>query len=231
MAERFFIRQLQSRTVYRDDNGKFVKREQAIRRGLRPSTETYYVYKRADGKRVSASVAEKSKKKIVTVTRTGDLLQRQSKEVKKKVREIMPEPSFQETAGQQFNSMVNDAIDRNAKVGVQFGGNLYELTPQQMPDLQAFYHEMEAEYIRLFKDITGGVYLTFLHAISPDLSSEVYDFDVMHQTGDIVQGQNLENRGLDSNLNESNDPRIQAANEAFRNKQIGLWNKYFGDKN
>ena len=52
----------------------------------------------------------------------------------------------------------------------------------------------------------------------------------MHQTGDIVQGQNLESRGLDSNLNESNDPRIQAANEAFRNKQIGLWNKYFGDK-
>lgn len=208
-SQRYFTRKLVSRSVYRDERGKFVKKTEAIRKGIIPVTQRYYEYRDAKGKRISKSKAEKSKKKVITITQNGELLRRESTKTAKQVGQIINNPSWQTIQSQQFRSIFNDAARRGVKIGVQFDDTLYEITPEKLGDLISFFTEMEYEYIRIFEPLTGGVYLQMLHADSAN--AELFDFD-----------------SLTTAPMDMSDEELNAANEEFQQNIRIIWNRYFG---
>jgi len=208
LPQRYFTRRLVSRTVYRDSKGRFISKESALRRGIRPQTQRYYEFRDQSGKRRSKKFVSRQRRRVITITQAGELLRRESETTAQEVRQLIPEPSFQPIQSQQFRRILNDANQRGVKVGVQFGDQLYEIAPEQMGDLESFFTEMEYEYIRIFEPLTGGVYLQMLHAESPD--AELFDFDSLTTAPDL------------------DDAELQRANEEFQNSIEQIWRRYFG---
>ena len=208
LPRRYFTRRLVSRTVYRDSKGRFIKKESALRRGIRPETQRFYEFRDQNGKRRSKKFVSRQRRRVITITQTGELLRRESDTTAQEVRQLIPEPSFQPIQSQQFRRILNDANQRGVKVGVQFGDQLYEIAPEQMGDLESFFTEMEYEYIRIFEPLTGGVYLQMLHAESPD--AELFDFDSLTTAPDL------------------DDAELQQANDEFQQSIEQIWRRYFG---
>ena len=208
LPQRYFTRRLVSRTVYRDNKGRFISKESALRRGIRPQTQRFYEFRDQNGRRRSKKFVSRQRRRVVTITQAGELLRRESETTAQEVRQLIPEPSFQPIQSQQFRRILNDANQRGVKVGVQFGDQLYEIRPEQMGDLESFFTEMEYEYIRIFEPLTGGVYLQMLHAESPD--AELFDFDSLTTAPDL------------------DDAELQRANDEFRQSIEQIWRRYFG---
>jgi len=208
LPQRYFTRRLVSRTVYRDSKGRFISKESALRRGIRPQTQRFYEFRDQNGKRRSKKFVSRQRRRVITITQAGELLRRESETTAQEVRQLIPEPSFQPIQSQQFRRILNDANQRGVKVGVQFGDQLYEIRPEQMGDLESFFTEMEYEYIRIFEPLTGGVYLQMLHAESPD--AELFDFDSLTTAPDL------------------DDAELQQANDEFRQSIEQIWRRYFG---
>ena len=208
LPQRYFTRRLVSRTVYRDSKGRFISKESALRRGIRPQTKRFYEFRIQNGKRRSKKFVSRQRRRVITITQAGELLRRESETTAQEVRQLIPEPSFQPIQSQQFRRILNDANQRGVKVGVQFGDQLYEIRPEQMGDLESFFTEMEYEYIRIFEPLTGGVYLQMLHAESPD--AELFDFDSLTTAPDL------------------DDAELQQANDEFRQSIEQIWRRYFG---
>ena len=208
LPQRYFTRRLVSRTVYRDNKGRFISKESALRRGIRPETQRYYEFRDQNGRRKSRAFVQRQRRRVVTITQAGELLRRESESTAQEVRQLIPEPSFQPIQSQQFRRILNDANQRGVKVGVQFGDQLYEIAPEQMGDLESFFTELEYEYIRIFEPLTGGVYLQMLHAESPD--AELFDFDSLTTAPDL------------------DDAELQQANEEFQESIQQIWRRYFG---
>lgn len=206
---RIITRRLVSRNVYRDERGRFLKKVDAIRAGIIPTTQRYYEYRNAKGKRVSAKFAKKQKQKIITITQAGDLLRRESASTGREVSQIISQPSWQTIQSQQFRSIFNDAASRGVRIGVQFNDRLIEIPPDKLGDLISFFTEMEYEYIRIFEPLTGGVYLQLLHAESAE--AELFDFDSL-TTAPI---------GIE-------DAELRAANAEFQRNIELIWRRYFG---
>ena len=167
LPQRYFTRQLVERTVYRDDKGRFISRELAIRQGRMPSTQRFYRYRDQSGRIRSESFVRRQRRRIITVTQNGELMRRASAQTAREVAQMVPSPSFQTIQSQQFRRILNDAVSRGIRVGVQINDQLYEIAQDKIGDLERFYTEMEYEYIRIFQPLTGGVYLQLLHAESP----------------------------------------------------------------
>lgn len=208
LPQRYFTRRLVSRTVYRDNKGRFISKESALRRGIRPQTQRFYEFRDQNGRRRSKKFVSRQRRRVVTITQAGELLRRESETTAQEVRQLIPEPSFQPIQSQQFRRILNDANQRGVRVGVQFGDQLYEIRPEQMGDLESFFTEMEYEYIRIFEPLTGGVYLQMLHAESPD--AELFDFDSLTTAPDL------------------DDAELQQANDEFRQSIEQIWRRYFG---
>jgi len=208
LPQRYFTRRLVSRTVYRDSKGRFISKESALRRGIRPQTQRFYEFRDQNGKRRSKKFVSRQRRRVITITQAGELLRRESETTAQEVRQLIPEPSFQPIQSQQFRRILNDANQRGVRVGVQFGDQLYEIRPEQMGDLESFFTEMEYEYIRIFEPLTGGVYLQMLHAESPD--AELFDFDSLTTAPDL------------------DDAELQQANDEFRQSIEQIWRRYFG---
>jgi len=208
LPQRYFTRRLVSRTVYRDNKGRFISKESALRRGIRPQTQRFYEFRDQNGRRRSKKFVSRQRRRVVTITQAGELLRRESETTAQEVRQLIPEPSFQPIQSQQFRRILNDANQRGVRVGVQFGDQLYEIRPEQMGDLESFFTEMEYEYIRIFEPLTGGVYLQMLHAESPD--AELFDFDSLTTAPDL------------------DDAELQRANDEFRQSIEQIWRRYFG---
>ena len=208
LPQRYFTRRLVSRTVYRDSKGRFISKESALRRGIRPQTQRFYEFRDQNGRRRSKKFVSRQRRRVVTITQAGELLRRESETTAQEVRQLIPEPSFQPIQSQQFRRILNDANQRGVRVGVQFGDQLYEIRPEQMGDLESFFTEMEYEYIRIFEPLTGGVYLQMLHAESPD--AELFDFDSLTTAPDL------------------DDAELQQANDEFRQSIEQIWRRYFG---
>lgn len=206
---RFFTRRLVSRTVYRDDRGRFISREEGVRTGRIPQTQRFYEFRDNQGRRRSREFVQRQRQRVITVTQAGDLIRRESASTARQVQEMVPAPSFQTIQSQRFRSIFNDAVSRGVRIGVQFNDRLYELSEEQAGDLERFFTEMEYEYIRIFEPLTGGVYLQLLHAESPD--AEIFDFDSLTTAP----------MGID-------DEELQRANEEFRNSVQQIWRRYFG---
>jgi hypothetical protein len=207
--QRAITRRLVSRNVFRDEKGRFVKKADAIRQGIMPTTQRFYEYRNAKGKRVSARFAKKQKQKIVTITQAGDMLRRESATTARQVSQIIEQPSWQTIQSQQFRSIFNDAASRGVKIGVQFNDVLYNIPKDKLGDLMSFFTEMEYEYIRIFEPLTGGVYLQMLHAESAN--AELFDFDSL-TTAPI---------GIE-------DEELRRANEEFQRNIRTIWRRYFG---
>lgn len=208
LPQRYFTRRLVSRNVYRDERGRFISRESALRRGIRPQTQRFYEFRDQNGRRKSRAFVERQRRRVITITQAGDLLRRESDSTAQEVRNLIPEPSFQPIQSQQFRRILNDANQRGVRVGVQFRDDLYEISPEQMGDLESFFTEMEYEYIRIFEPLTGGVYLQMLHAESPD--AELFDFDSLTTAPDL------------------DDAELERANEEFQESIQQIWRRYFG---
>lgn len=206
---RFFTRRLVSRTVYRDDRGRFISREEGVRTGRIPQTQRFYEFRDNQGRRRSREFVQRQRQRVITITQAGDLIRRESASTARQVQEMVPAPSFQTIQSQRFRSIFNDAVSRGVRIGVQFNDRLYELSEEQAGDLERFFTEMEYEYIRIFEPLTGGVYLQLLHAESPD--AEIFDFDSLTTAP----------MGID-------DEELQRANEEFRNSVQQIWRRYFG---
>ncbi len=206
---RFFTRRLVSRTVYRDDRGRFISRQEGLRQGQVPQTQRFYEFRDNQGRRRSREFVERQRQRVITITQAGDLVRRESATTARQVEELVPSPSFQTIQSQRFRSIFNDAVSRGVRVGVQFNDRLYELSEEQVGDLERFFTEMEYEYIRIFEPLTGGVYLQLLHAESPD--AEIFDFDSLTTAPMDIE---------DEDLNQ--------ANEEFRNSVANIWRRYFG---
>lgn len=209
LPQRYFTRQLVERTVYRDDRGRFVGREEGIRRGFLPQVQRFYRYRDQNGRVRAAEFVRRQRRRVITVTASGQVLQRQSQRGLSEAPDLIASPSYQTIMTQQFRRILNDAVSRGVRVGVIYGGQLYEISPEQVGDLEAFFTEAEYEYLRLFQPLTGGVYLQMLHAESPD--AEVFDFD-----------------SLTTAPNDFDDDEISAANQAFRDAVSAAWRRYFG---
>lgn len=206
---RFFTRRLVSRTVYRDDRGRFISRQEGLRQGQVPQTQRFYEFRDNQGRRRSREFVERQRQRVITITQAGDLVRRESATTARQVEELVPSPSFQTIQSQRFRSIFNDAVSRGVRIGVQFNDRLYELSEEQVGDLERFFTEMEYEYIRIFEPLTGGVYLQLLHAESPD--AEIFDFDSLTTAPMDIE---------DEDLNQ--------ANEEFRNSVANIWRRYFG---
>jgi len=209
LPQRYFTRQLVERTVYRDERGRFISREQALRSGRMPQTQRFYRYRDQNGRVRSATFVRRQRRRVITVTQAGDLLRRESARTAQQVQEMVPSPSFQTIQSQQFRRILNDAVSRGVRLGVQFGDQLYEIAPDQVGDLERFFTEMEYEYIRLFEPLTGGVYLQMLHAESPN--AEIFDFD-----------------SLTTAPQDFDDEELRQANAEFQSNIRALWRRYFG---
>lgn len=209
LPQRYFTRQLVERTVYRDERGRFISREQALRSGRMPQTQRFYRYRDQNGRIRSQTFVRRQRRRVITVTQAGDLLRRESARTAQQVQEMVPSPSFQTIQSQQFRRILNDAVSRGVRLGVQFGDQLYEIAPDQVGDLERFFTEMEYEYIRLFEPLTGGVYLQMLHAESPN--AEIFDFD-----------------SLTTAPQDFDDEELRQANAEFQSNIRALWRRYFG---
>lgn len=209
-SNRYFTRRLVSRSVYRNDRGAFISKEEGLRTGQRPQSLRYYEYTDTNGRRRSKAFVKRQRQRVITITQRGDLLRRESASTARDVEQLIPSPSFQTIQSQQFRRILNDAIDRGVTIGVQINDRLYSLEPEQMGDLERFYTEMEYEYIRIFEPITGGVYLQLLHAESP--TAEMFDFD-----------------SLTTAPMDFDDDELTAANEEFQRNLKNLWRRYFPD--
>jgi hypothetical protein len=207
---RFFTRRLVSRTQYRDERGRFIKRENAIRLGLRPVTTRFYDYRDQNGRRRSKSFVQRQRSRVVTVTQNGEILRRESASTAREVEQMIPEPSFQTIQSQQFRRILNDAVNRGITIGVQFGDRLHHISADKIGDLESFYTEMEYEYIRIFEPLTGGVYLQLLHA--EGTAAEIFDFD-----------------SLTTAPMDFDDAELNNANEEFQRSMKNIWRRYFGD--
>lgn len=209
LPQRYFTRQLVERTVYRDERGRFISREQALRSGRMPQTQRFYRYRDQNGRIRSQTFVRRQRRRVITITQAGDLLRRESARTAQQVQEMVPSPSFQTIQSQQFRRILNDAVSRGVRLGVQFGDQLYEIAPDQVGDLERFFTEMEYEYIRLFEPLTGGVYLQMLHAESPN--AEIFDFD-----------------SLTTAPQDFDDEELRQANAEFQSNIRALWRRYFG---
>jgi len=205
--QRYFTRRLVSRSVYRDEAGRFVKKTDAIRRGIVPQTQRFYEFRDSKGKRVSKNKVAKSRQKVITITQAGELLRRESSTTAKEVRQLIPRPSFQTIQSQQFRSIFNDAASRGVKIGVQIGDQLYEIPPEKYGDLISAFTEIEYEYIRIFEPLTGGVYLQMLHAESEN--AELFDFDSLTTAPGAM------------------DAELEQANREFLANVQTIWRRYF----
>jgi|DEB0MinimDraft_3_1074331.scaffolds.fasta_scaffold94930_2 hypothetical protein len=210
LPQRYFTRKLTSRTVYRDDAGRFVSKEVALRRGLTPNTIRFYEYRDQNGKRRSQSFVSRQRKRVITVTQAGDLLRRESDSTAREVQNLIGEPSYQSIQSQQFRRILNDAVSRGVAIGVQYGDTLYEIPMEKVGDLESAFTEIEYEYIRLFEPLAGGVYLQMLHAESPN--AELFDFDSF-ETGIPA---------------EEDDEELRQAMQEFQESINQIWNRYFG---
>jgi hypothetical protein len=208
LPQRYFTRQLVERTVYRDDKGRFISRELAIRQGRMPSTQRFYRYRDQNGRIRSESFVRRQRRRIITVTQNGELMRRASAQTAREVAQMVPSPSFQTIQSQQFRRILNDAVSRGIRVGVQINDQLYEIAQDKIGDLERFYTEMEYEYIRIFQPLTGGVYLQLLHAESPE--AEIFDFD-----------------SLTTAPQDFDDEELMAANAEFQRNLRALWRRYF----
>lgn len=142
------------------------------------------------------------------MTQNGELMRRASAQTAREVAQMVPSPSFQTIQSQQFRRILNDAVSRGIRVGVQINDQLYEIAQDKIGDLERFYTEMEYEYIRIFQPLTGGVYLQLLHAESPE--AEIFDFD-----------------SLTTAPQDFDDEELMAANAEFQRNLRALWRRYF----
>lgn len=211
LPQRYFTRQLVERTTYRDSRGRFISREDAIRSGVQPSIQRFYRFRDQNGRIRSASFVRRQRRRIITITADGGQLRRRSEQGPTATGPMIDAPSYQTIMTQQFRRILNDAVQRGVRIGIIFGGQLYEISPEQVGDLEAFFTECEYEYLRLFQPLTGGVYLQMLHAESPD--AEVFDFDSLTTAPS----------GFD-------DEQVDAANREFLNSVRIAWGRYFGNR-
>lgn len=209
LPARYFTRRLVERTVYRDERGRFISRETAIRSGQVPQIQRFYEYRDQNGRRRSETFVRRQRRRVITITQTGELMRRESATTARQVAEMVPSPSFQTIQSQQFRRILNDAVSRGIRVGVQINDRLYEIQPDQVGDLERFFTETEYEYIRLFQPLTGGVYLQMLHAESPN--AEIFDFD-----------------SLTTAPQDFDDVELNQANQEFQQSMRSLWRRYFG---
>ena len=168
------------------------------------------MYRDNQGRRRSKSFVKRQRRRVITLTQTGELLRRESSEITRRVAEVVPSPSFQTIQSQRFRAILNDAVSRRKTIGVQFNDDLYVLNDSQIGDLERFFTEIEYEYIRLFQTILGGsLVLQLLHA--EGANGEVFDFD-----------------SLTTAPTDFDDDELNDANAEFRRGVSSSWRRYFG---
>jgi len=209
-TERYYTRRLSSQRTFRGSDGRFISSEEGVRQGITPVTSRFYVYRDNQGRRRSKSFVKRQRRRVITLTQTGELLRRESSEITRRVAEVVPSPSFQTIQSQRFRAILNDAVSRRKTIGVQFNDDLYVLNDSQIGDLERFFTEIEYEYIRLFQTILGGsLVLQLLHA--EGANGEVFDFD-----------------SLTTAPTDFDDDELNDANAEFRRGVSSSWRRYFG---
>jgi hypothetical protein len=211
---RFFTRQLTTRQVYRNAEGRFVSATEGLRQGIVPQVMRYYTYRDQRGRVRSEDFVRRQRQRIITVRtgrNAGQQLTRQSSQPAAPEPDLIQRPTFGMIQSQQVRSLLNNAVAEGSTVGVVIGGELYALTPDQIPDFDSFFSELEYDYIENFSEqLGGGVYMRIGFADSP--SADVFNFDMLTATPDG---------------SAENDPEFADAQRAFRQRMGILWHRYF----
>lgn len=171
-TQRYFIRQEVKRTTFRDEKGRFISKEEGIKRGLIPTEVTRTEYRTRSGKFVSEDKVKRSKKKIVDVVRGKDGVLR-GKDFKIGGKKI-PKPQFNDILGQQMRGKLSEAIASGDRIGFVYKGRFYPVTPEKYGKIQDAWMQLSYAAVKLFKS-GDSLYYTIGIAEGPD--SLVLDLD------------------------------------------------------
>lgn len=171
-APRYFIREEKVTATFRDEKGRFISKEEGIKRGLTPKETKRVEYRTREGRFVSEEKVKRSKRKIVDVVRGKDGVLR-DKDLKIGGKKI-PKPQFNDILGQQMRGKLSEAISAGDRIGFVYKGRFYPVTPEMFGKIQDAWQNLSYAAVKLFKD-GDSLYYTIGIAEGPD--SLVIDFD------------------------------------------------------
>lgn len=171
-STRYFIREQVAKITFRDERGRFVSREDAIRKGILPVETVVTQYRDRTGKLVSEDKVKRSKRKIVNVVRdkNGQMI---GKDLKIQGRTI-PSPVFGDILGQQMLGKLSEAINNGDRIGFIYKGRFYPVAPTMIGKIQDAWLRLSKLAVSVYKD-GDSLYYTVPIAEGPD--SLVMDFD------------------------------------------------------
>jgi len=172
-SSRYFVREKVTRLVFRDDKGRFVSKESAIRKGILPVESSYEVFRDKRGRMVSRDKVKRSKRKIVDVVRGKDGILRTGEGLLIGGKKI-PDPVFGEILGQQMRGKLSESISNGDRIGFIYKGRFYPVLPTMYGKIQDAWILLSNLAVKVFKE---GDSLYYVVPIAEGPDSLVMDFD------------------------------------------------------
>lgn len=170
MAQRYFIRTTRTRLTYRDEKGRFISKEKAIREGIPPKETTVVTFQDQNGKFASKEKVKRAKRKIIDKVQGEGVIAPEGTPNK---------AEFISVLGQQVRKMILDASLQNDEIAFLWKGRLYKVRPAERYRLQEAWMELSWLAVDLFKR-QGTLYYTMDVAERP--GKLVLDFDSIAPT-------------------------------------------------
>jgi hypothetical protein len=183
MGQRYFIRTKSEKLVYRDEKGRFVSKEKAIREGLPPKKIEVTTYRDSKGSFVSKKKVKRSKQKIIDTVRGENVIIPDQIQIPKKA-EFVP------ILGQAMRRTILDASVENLDIAFLWKGRLYKIKPQERYRLQEAWLDLSALAVDNFKK-GGSLYYSVDIAEEP--GKLVIDFDSMAPTDQDLDSEESKN--------------------------------------
>jgi len=171
-AQRYFIREQVRRITFRDEKGRFVSKEEGIRKGLLPVETVSTQFRDKKGRIVSSDKVKRSKRKVVDVVRgkNGEMIGKGLKIGGKSI----PTPVFGEILGQQMRGKLSEAIANGDRIGFIYKGRFYPVASTMIGKIQDAWLLLSKLAVDVFKKADSLYYVVPI-AEGPD--SLVIDFD------------------------------------------------------
>lgn len=167
-SQRYFVRTKRSRLIYRD-GGKFISKEEAIKRGIPPQEIEVTTFQDQNGKFASKEKVKRSKRKIVDKIRGEGVL-----EPDKKPKQLEEAPVFISIMGQQMRRLLLEASVEGDNIGFIWRGRFYEVKPTERHRVQEAWLRLSRAAVKRFKQ-GGSLYYSV--DIAESKNGLIIDFD------------------------------------------------------
>lgn len=170
MSQRYFVRTTRKRLTYRDEKGRFMSKEKAIKEGIAPIESTVVSFQDQNGKFASKEKVKRAKRKIIDKVEGEGVI---------KPEDVPNKAEFISVLGQQVRKMILDSSLQGDDIAFLWKGRLYKVRPEERFRLQEAWMQLSWLAVDLFKR-QGTLYYTIDVAERP--GKLVLDFDSIAPT-------------------------------------------------